>query len=295
VEQPDRIDIHQVEQLARHLGPTPGGGPLVSVDFDFFVRLPTADDLPAPVRDDAIDALDWTGDERVDAETAHAQWRARAAGLRQLGLDPGAVIGIDRRTPPMQVGAALHERFVLPRTCQAADSHAWGLLSVIRAFHGAGGPIQLISLDAHHDLGYMNDDADSPGRSRARRRTSACADDWIAVALTRGWVNQVTIVYPDWLGDFEWRTEPPTIGRRHLQRVTVTTWSRWQRSSGERPVASGLLAVRSSEWVPPWGDHDQYFLDLVQSLAPRTQWLDHIAPGIHVGAHRADVPRVAVA
>lgn len=291
---PDRIDIACAERIARALPAPPATGDVVvSVDFDFFVRLPTADDLPETVRDRAIAALDWTGDERVDAATADAQWRQRARDLTALGLDPGRVIGLDPRTGPLDARDALAERFHLPAICQAADSHAWGLVTLLHAAR-AGGPVHLVSLDAHHDLGYLNDDADTPGRSRARRRTSVCADDWIATALSRNIIDRVTIVYPDWLGDFEWRSEPPTLGRAALDRVETTTWSRWLACGGAPKTARALLAVRSSEWVPPWGGHDQAFLDLVAALAPDVLWLDDIDPAVCIGAHRARERRPAV-
>lgn len=291
VSEPDRIDIARLEHLARGTAARPADPLLVSIDFDFFLRLPTASDLPNDVRDAAIVALDWIGDERTGAEMAHRQWSERAQALTMLGLDPRAVIGIDRATTPDDLLRALRDRVALPMTCQAADSHAWGMLAVLRSIQAAGGPIQVLSFDAHHDLGYLNDDADTPARSRARRRTSVSADDWLAAAISRGWVSHATIVYPDWLGLFEWQHEAPTLGVAPLRRVRALTFRQWCALGDAAMVAAGLIAVRSSEWVPPWGGHDDAFLDLVASLAPQTEWLDNIMPGVRVGPHSAATPR----
>lgn len=294
MDEPDRIDITRLEALAHDLPPVRPGA-VLSVDFDFFIRLPAAEEIPAAVRTRAIAALDWTGDERIGAFDAHRQWAARAQALGDLGLDAASLIGIDPMLPPARAVAHLRERLDLPQGCLVADSHAWGLLAVIRAAHATAGPVHLISLDAHHDLGYLNDDEDTHAASRARRQDSVCADDWLAAAISGGWVERATIIYPDWLGLFEWRQEPPTLEGGALQRVDVTTWSDWCAADHRRMQVGSIIAVRSSEWTPPWGGHDAAFLRMVDDLASGITWLDRRWPDARVGAHdaRAVRPRVA--
>lgn len=249
---------------------------VLSIDFDFFISIPRPDD------ERVAHALQWVGDEWWPAAAAAARWYERAQALHALGIDPTRLLAPTDHPSPEQVAALLAPW--IGGDVILCDSHAYGVLVTAEAAARAQARAHVISLDAHHDLGYINYTGDTPAQSRARARTSASCDDWLAVALRGGWATDATIVYPPWRGLEEWHWQPPTLGRRHRRRVTATVWEDW---AGMPRPADVTLIVRSSEWTPPWGGHDQRFLDFATALSSHWSCLDCRPDIPRVGAHNA--------
>lgn len=270
---------------------------LLSVDFDFLVRMPFIEDFPL-VGEELLKATTWDTDEDVPQEESLAAWRLRAARIQQLGLDPADAVRVGIEPSAAQLAHALMNVYSLPGHASIADSHAWGVLSIAELSVATGGPIDVVSFDSHHDCGYVNSgDTIASSRERAVSDEVGC-DDWIYAAMHRGLVRNVTIVYPEWDGTREWdEWFPPTMPKRLRRRVRRISFDQWLLESQQslhtpQPVGHVHLA-RSSEWTPPWARADEQFLTLADQLAPQhVRCLDCEAPhGLRVGGHDACSPR----
>jgi hypothetical protein len=129
--------------------------------------------------------------------------------------------------------------------------------------------VDVVSIDRHHDLGYVN--ADEPDAAAHMREGLSC-DNWLWAALDRGWVREVTLVRADGIWYDEYRTEPPQAPASLVQRVRRLRWSVWAEHAPR--YADALLLVRSAPWSPPW--MDEHFQRLCRRVAPSGVWADEV-------------------
>jgi len=220
---------------------------LVSVDWDFFIPHGMFEDVQ--VQGHTMPGMlvyDWQMSETRAPEFEMEIWKTRAYNFREWKLD------IDKLTYPpltpqdfaLQVSARMGED-VMPMAWRA-DSHAWGAILCRDMAHS--GPINVINFDAHHDLGYTDEDPLADFKATGR----LSCDNWALVGLHEGWIKNYTIVYPDWLGRKEWMPTEIRI-KPWRKQIKVTTWSKWL-TYGKIPNAEMMFFCRSSSWTPPWLD-----------------------------------------
>jgi hypothetical protein len=229
----------------------------VTIDYDFFTRHAMHKDVQFPDGNTMPGLLvyDWQMSETRAPAFEHAIWRNRAADFMRWGLD------IEALTKPelsvvefaQQVTGRM-DIYSSPATWRG-DSHAWAGI-VARDYANQFGPLFVVNFDAHHDLGY----GDKPLENFTNTGSLAC-DNWAVIGLHQGWIKNYTVIYPDWLGKWEWGKN---IRRPHLKefrnRIRITTWSDWLVSGKEISAVEVAYFCRSSSWVPPF--HDQGFQDL---------------------------------
>ena len=277
----------------------------ISIDFDFFVwsgahaRLQGVSPVDGkPIGIDGGIMFDWGHRESDSVQLAAWMWLSRWMGIASWGLNPEqtATLRPDQDCTPIDTFVdELDRRFELnDPTLWIADSHSYGYPTVMNAASDGDRPIeQLVSFDAHHDLGYNRG-----ALAEQRREGLLSCESWLYHALRLGHVERVTIVYPDWLGLSEWKGVRSSSWLRRLHgRIDALTWTDWlaATAAAERADAEIIFAARSSAWVPPWTDTG--FAELVERLASSTGeptcWDCLTAGGEHkVGSHDACTPRV---
>jgi hypothetical protein len=228
----------------------------ISIDWDFFLyngewepEIPGFDLDGKP--DTFLGSLvyDWGHNEAHSSGLGEMLWHTRWAQFRMMGMDPLAMTGY-RGLEPAEMLTHIPQApwgFI-------ADSHSYGYFPA-RWMSATN----VVSFDAHHDLGYNN----KQEHARQREGTIAC-DNWLSMLLYNGAIERATIVYPDWKGtveieDVDWKKR---LGaKRH--KVRFTTWSEWV-AEHEPLTPISLYACRSSAWTPPWWDGE--FAKLVEAL-----------------------------
>jgi hypothetical protein len=246
----------------------------LSVDWDFFIYNGAHE--PQRIRGDgdtwvmAPGALvyDWGHSEGHGASISEMLWTIRHQGFQRMGIDLEAATAIrtdldtfvDEVTAP---GRPLFQMY--------ADSHAWaGLVARDLSAHGEI-PFDVVSFDAHHDLGYHH----------KRGSDKLDAGNWLAQALDHGWASTATVVYPDWLHELHW--DKKAWG----DKVTVMSWTEWL-AQPDRPKFHAGFLCRSSAWTPPW--HDKQFTALRHLLLPLGICLDE-NQDVKLGAYNAKEER----
>jgi hypothetical protein len=126
-----------------------------------------------------------------------------------------------------------------------SDSHAWaGILA--KDFAQLNGPLTVVNFDAHHDLGYTPD-----ALKAFKAHGHISCDNWALIGLHENYIDNYTIVYPDWLGTAEWSPGVKKLTKDFKDDIHITTWSKWH---DEIPEVEVMHFCRSSAWVPPWLD-----------------------------------------
>jgi hypothetical protein len=189
---------------------------------------------------------DWGHSEAWSKELHEAMWLSRYEQFQRFEITaPIQATNIYEATPIFPLDLTAFEWYDVP--IFIADSHTYGYLAVqevVKARHGR--PIEVISLDAHHDLGYG-------------KKLSGHVDcgNWLGQLISTGWASRVTVVYPDWRGVSEWPKgkAPPKVKR--------FTWSKFIERDFDN-IPEGIFICRSSGWTPPW--HDEKFNELVRTI-----------------------------
>jgi hypothetical protein len=219
---------------------------LLSIDYDFLIPHGMYDEITFPDGEKVPGELvfDWQMSETRDPIMDEMIWQGRAASFERWGLDIRALTA-----PPISVQDFVTEISIrlndaLP-SLYRGDSHGWAAI-LARDYSKEYGPLDVVNLDAHHDLGYMT------GIVKENKKTGAIhCDDWALIGLAQGWIKNYTLVYPDWLGMQEYADRKLTGARSYKDRISVTTWSEW-KAEIDNPVVTYFC--RSSSWVPPWYD-----------------------------------------
>lgn len=221
---------------------------LLSIDFDFFVphgmyenvKFPNGTTYPGML------VYDWQMNEGRAPEFDQALWHSRAANFQRNGLDLQALTELPVSISDFSLRVSSRMNDAAPGLWRG-DSHAWaGLLA--KDYSEIYGPLSVINFDAHHDLGYEG----KASLDKFHKSGSIHCDDWALIGLEKGWIENYTIVYPDWLGRKEWAgwKNKPML-KPFKSKIEITTWSEWD---GEIPDAEVGFFCRSSSWVPPWKD-----------------------------------------
>jgi len=213
---------------------------LLSIDFDYFVPLPTGSD-PLWLM------FDWG--HREDALHHGLIWSLRAADLLRNGIPLPATSGEETRFWP-------HIRLAEDAVVYVADSHAAAAVEAVR-----DGITEVWSFDAHHDAGY-----DGHGQAMHERGEYDCAN-WILAYPERPRRRGARVFYPAWKTD-AFAVEPVPDGdervhRCHADRMTMR----------HLPVFDRVFICRSGGWVPPW--LDTAFIDFLLA-APRPGGMEQV-------------------
>jgi hypothetical protein len=231
----------------------------LSIDYDFFVQheMHKEIDLPGIGPMSGLLVYDWQMSESRSPTLDDAVWRIRAMNFMRYGLDIQA-----RMAPELSFAdfsTELSLRMELPVPAWRGDSHGWAGI-VARDYATQFGPLNVVNFDAHHDLGY--------GRGTLEKfheTGNIQCDDWALLGLAAGFIKNYTVVYPDWLGKWEWGKNIPRPWLKEFRnRIHITTWSDWLKSGKEIRDLEVAYLCRSSAWVPPWCD--QGFLDLCEEF-----------------------------
>lgn len=289
---PYRLSWNEHERLAADAEPSDDAPELlVSVDWDFFLPPPDLGSYPDEVAEMLAPGVRWALDEWFSAQRQARLWRELKERVALAGYDIDELFATEGWADYQQLAQLLLQGFRFAR-CWVADSHAWGAHVALLSSRRAGGPVQLLSFDAHHDCGYHNYPGDNPERSQRRAAERPSCDDWVQASLVHGSISRATIVYPNWRGLGEWERLPPTLGEPHYWRVDPISIDNWHPP--HLPLKANLLLVRSSAYSPPFAGADQSFAELVQALTGGDYTcLDCARPGgVSFGPHHGCRPRV---
>ncbi len=261
---------------------------LISIDWDFFPYNPQ--EAPGkltifPGSDHAREVdpqffCDWSHSEVHSAGLSQLLWEVRKSHFSKCGLDLVQIFNLDPErlcTPVETFVGVLQERFRPPGDFQYADSHGMIAHKLIELRSSKN--VDIVSFDAHCDLGYGNNETDQ-----------VSCENWLHAALVHLNIRTATIVYPDWKGKDEVQDSlDDSYLARYRKKITVLTWSEFVRDF--KPLKrspSHLFACRSSGWTPPWCD--PLFADLLEKLpVKRRCCLDFHERKI--GAFNASQPR----
>lgn len=223
---------------------------LISIDWDFFVRHGMYDDVYLPAAKDTMPGMlvyDWQMSETRSPVLEDVLWRTRAANFKSWGLDIQALM-----KPELEVADFATEISIRmggePLPSWYGDSHGWAGI-IARDFSQRVGPLDVLNFDAHHDLGY-----DADALTNFKESGAIHCDNWALIGLHEGWIQNYTIIYPDWLMLKEWPGFRRKRFRDFKDRITVTTWSKWLKNCNEIDDAMTGYFCRSSSWTPPWLD-----------------------------------------
>lgn len=241
---------------------------LVSIDWDFFPYNPQEAPgkivvHPGTPEERAVDAqffCDWSHSEGHSAPLARILWGIRSQHFANCGLDLVKIFNLDpkRRCTPVETFVeVLQERFRFRPTLDYADSH--GMIT-----HQLNGlqkqkNIDIVSFDAHCDLGYGNTDT-----------SRVSCENWLYVALEHLDVRSATIVYPNWKGPSEGLERICSYLEPHQDKINCLTWNEFvQDFKPLRRSLSQIFVCRSSGWTPPWCD--PLFEDLLKRLPVKSR------------------------
>jgi hypothetical protein len=244
---------------------------LLTIDWDFFIQnRGEGDPQGQTVFPDGRSThnwlmFDWGAFEGHAPQLGSILWWTRASHWLRCGLDIRedlAILPEKGCVDPVKFSHILKEQFpnLLDLDKYVGDSHAWAI-SVVRELMESHGPIEVVSFDAHCDLGYCADKV-----SRETKLGHADCGSWLYHSLEKGWVSSVEIVYPDWKGMVEWQqASQESFLDPFRDKVTAHTWSDWVTLGRKYEDLEGVHLCRSSNWTPPW--LDQRFLELMELIS----------------------------
>jgi len=203
---------------------------MLTIDWDFFFP----DTAP----------FDWGHDESRGFFLEQIWWMR--PGQRDVLGKLGTALDVVKPDP-------LHEGFCLglarPSYLVVAESHA----DAFHALQSMGARrAEVWNLDAHHDLGYGEDE----GRDDPDPGKVDCGN-WAAMAIRAGMVSSYNLVYPAWRAKSPERESPADLrGKARGARLAV------RRSMDGVPARfDAIFLCRSGCWTPTW--HDDAWLGLV--------------------------------
>lgn len=243
----------------------------LSIDWDFFTfnALEANAKVTVQRKGETEDVhgvvlFDWGHNEGHGGALSQLLWLMRWSVFTRCGIDPKAILRWPeayRCLAPADFDHHLRSRmtWALPEDLEIgiSDSHALGYRTIARAATVAGGPVDVVHFDAHHDLAY------SPGAVKKAKVGDFDCGSWLYGALAYGLVHRVTVVYPDWKG-----MRDRAGHMEHLSRYDVrfTTWSEWLAGSAPKGHVSHIHLARSGSWTAPWLDVD-FQTELVDRLS----------------------------
>lgn len=237
---------------------------LLSIDFDAVPWFGADDDvdLPDGRRAPGVGLFDWgTSDTPGSTVFSDVIWHGRKAVWAHHGLRIEDVF----TSRPDKDYLAVDALVATAAACGAADrlQVAESHVEILPWLQDLGPVDQVISIDAHHDLGYH------PARvAAARANGTATCEDWLLRALDAGLVDQAHITYPDWRPlDAEGYTTALPWAQPHTDtgRVTLGHHRDLRLGRYDGMTLAGIFVCRSSAWTPPW--LDPAFDELVDRLA----------------------------
>lgn len=287
---PYRVPWEEIEHAARRDAGELGPATLVSVDWDFFLPPPDLSRFDDERAEMLAAGAGFYLEEWFGALRQLRLWGEIADRLRVLGAEPAEIWEVEDPSP-LARELGLRYRF---RRAFVCDSHLWGAYVAARMHAESGEAVQLVSFDAHHDLGYLNYAGDAVERSRRRAWERPSCDDWAQACIRRGVIGRMELAYPYWRGLAELERSAPTISAELLKRhVWVGEFDEWvgRHPAPAQPLEADLLLVRSSAYAHPFGRADERFLGLARELAPAGfVCLDCEGP-LAIGAMDACLPR----
>lgn len=215
----------------------------VSIDWDFFCARPQAPRTPGYL--DAPYGSEEQGDWLRDLA-----WNERVEQARAAGVDLAQHFGMVAGPSPREMTTTLATHLDLAGSpLQVADSHR----HAYEAVAAYGRPLDVVSFDAHHDLGYSAERTDAE-----EEYTRFGCDSWLLWALRHGHASRVTVVLPDWLDTSRDDNTPEQFLGAQARQVTIVRYSEWAESAHARhwPHVAGMFLARSGWWSPPWCDRD---------------------------------------
>ncbi len=202
---------------------------ILSIDFDFFVR----------------EKLEWDWGHRESPLFIETIWPIRASTMLAKGLDFAAEAGIIGK--PSELISDLENqkwKFRKDFKLSIAESHS-------SAYYSLKGKknLEIINIDAHHDISYGQTDSLSCG-------------NWIYRLALEGSVKKVTIVYPEWRKEqnFDYPSDEVLSDLRNLGVEVDIVYG---IQSVEPKTVSEVFIARSGAWVPPWTDNE--FMDFIST------------------------------
>ncbi len=246
---------------------------VLSIDWDFFLyRACEAPKIPRVTSPDGVrfslaGLFDWGHTEAHSELLQQIIWQTRWTAFDLAGLDTLKLTGWGEHadTSPEAFVAQLKEVYgPMNPEVHISDSHRWGYDTLKLAQFATGEPVHVVHFDAHHDLGY--------DLERVKKHVDeeiVCAEDWLYHALRDGFIESLTVVYPNWRGLAEYKAwgEMRKLLDCHIAKgreITFMKYSEWCRTGKSRGILEYAHIARSSAWSPPW--FDQAFADFVQSF-----------------------------
>jgi hypothetical protein len=239
---------------------------MISIDWDFFMWNGGTSERPEYYnrngkRIDSREVFCWDGSEEIPAQWIQEEWLRRHAFALKMGIDIEAEMDI--RT---ERGCVEEYDFVLkledmfkfinitPKVYYC-ETHTFAFhVAKNLALNGNNGdPIRIVHFDSHHDLGYAEHDINN----ELKKGYLQCGS-WLYHAINRGYCDHVDIVYPDWVGLYEWNQYK---NMRHIEQVrnniTLYTWTQWLNDTNKsiQDNTHDIIIARSDPWSPPWLDN----------------------------------------
>jgi len=174
-----------------------------------------------------------------------------------------------------------------------ADSHTWGTSAVLEGWKANGHePVNVLHFDAHADLGYTTEKT-----MKMSEEGSCDCGSWLFHMAYSGYVDEITVVYPDWRAESE---REQVLDYEHVQehlveegRLTLMSWSEWLkggRGSMQSECIQAVNLARSGAWTSPLMDED--FLKLVSGIPSLGDRVCHDCTEDHkIGGFDACKPR----
>jgi hypothetical protein len=225
-----------------------------SIDWDFFIRNDGMIDghMTKVTRQgktcDYPSTLiyDWGANDGWQNPLVDLLWHTRAMNFPEMGLD------IKERLSWHREGCVTPEAFLRVLEARSggfygsfqADSHVYGYVALrdicepMMEDLGREG-IRVWHFDAHHDLGYGDEQCDRPN-----------AGNWLFHTMKDFPVLEVNVVYPDWLGS---KTQVHTPLGDYASRVRFWSWAEFVVTKPIMDLGPAFIC-RSSAWTPPWLD-----------------------------------------
>lgn len=260
---------------------------ILDIDFDSFIREPMI--------------LDWG--HREAAIFQDMLWHPRAIGwANHPQFDLGEILTPPNGPHPDRFWDRLIKQgWKFDPDCigLAADSHGTvgkGIFEHLCRLWPDHAPVHIIHIDAHHDLGYSDEQLE-----HLEDQGMLSCDSWlylIAAYLGDGMVEKISVVYP------EWRREPCPITKKRIDEGYEELLQRraeqlddlgceleviyWNDLIVPADPVNIVTVAQSSAWVPPWYDSqfealirsapcdvtEQFGPDLESAFQRRPNWAD---------------------
>lgn len=133
------------------------------------------------------------------------------------------------------------------RNVLVSESHACAA-----NFFGNERDLWLINFDAHHDIGYPDENGPM------NNCTNVYCDNWVGMLMRAGKIAKYTIVYPEWReNEKEFTDNPDQLSQKMSREMKAPIDIRYGLNdiSGTFYKPEKIFICRSGAWTPPWADH----------------------------------------